>query len=267
MGRTSKKEISAVVEVEKLDVVVSDSEDKDKRQYGAEVDKKSWQSVFQTILPISIESLLIKNSSLTLQNLDFTQKNAVQLENIFFTAQNLRTRDSENLSPVELTGLLQGHSHLSAFGQVDLLSKPPRGNLDLTLRGFDVSTANVLLRSYIPIDITTGKLDIYSEAVYENSKAHGYAKIFLKDGDVIAPRQKFISGKHFLIEIVSAFANWILKNNETKKVAVQIPFHFENGKLDVNASDIFWSTIANKIDGLDPKLDNSISFSKGVKSL
>lgn len=255
-----RKEISAVVEIDELKVTLTDSEDQNKKQYGAEEDKKSWQSVLQTIIPISVESLVLKNSSLVAQNVDFTEGNAVRLEQINLSMEGLRTRDKENLSPVKILGVLQGHSQLNVEGQMDVLSKPPRANLDLTLKGFKVTTLNKLLRKYVPLDITEGEVEIYSEAIYENSEARGYVKFFMKDGDIIASNQKFISGRHVLIELVSSLANWILKNNESKKVALQVPFHYRPGNFEMKASDAFWSSLHNKFKPLSPKLDDTISF-------
>ena len=92
------------------------------------------------------------------------------------------------------------------------------------------------------------------------SKISGYAKVFLKDVDVIAPDQRLQSGKHFLFEVGSAFANWILKNHSDRTVAAQIPFTRIGGKFNIDATEAFWSAIKNKKEELKRGFDNSINL-------
>ena len=88
----------------------------------------------------------------------------------------------------------------------------------------------------------------------------GYVNLFLKDGDIIAPRQQFTSFKHFSYEILSAVGYWFLKNNQTKKIATHLEFEKKNNQWDIDGSKAFWSAVRNRTDDLKPGIENSVSL-------
>lgn len=254
------KEISGDIQIDEMVVKLAESDDKNKKQLGNDEEKSHWQDVFGVLIPISVESLKITNSSVFFTNNNLKQPIPVSLEKIELSAQDLRTRSKESLSPFSIEALLQQHAKLSVVGKLDVLSQPPQGSLNIKLKDFKPQTTNSLLRLYVPLDVTKGSLSLFSEVAFSAGDAIGYLKVFLADADIIAVEQNFISPKHFLYEFVFAFGNWLLKNNEDKKVASYIPFEYRKGKFSVDTSKAFWSTVENKWDKLPPGFDNSINL-------
>jgi hypothetical protein len=123
-----------------------------------------------------------------------------------------------------------------------------------------VSTVNKLLTEYVPIDVTGGTLDVFSEMALQNKHAIGYAKIFLSDGNIIAVKQEYKNLKHLFFELSSAFGNRILKNSNSNSLATRIPFEFKAGRLNLKMDQALNSILENRDEKLLKGFENSISF-------
>jgi hypothetical protein len=253
-----KKEISGDITIDRMNVQFIDSKDADQKQLGREEKTQTWKDVLNTLIPISIESLKVRNSSLYFANTDLKDSPPVRLENVDLSVADLRTHEKNVESPFHLSALLQNHANLIAQGRIDILANPIRGSLDYKVANFRVSTINTILRAYIPIDLTSGTLSVYGETTLKGDEATGYSNVFLKEGDVIAPSQQFLSAKHFFIEILAGLANAILKNRHTKELAAHIPFHYKDKKMDIKTSDIVWSAVKNSTHPIPVGWDHSI---------
>lgn len=257
-----QKNISADVTITELKVRLADAENKEKKQTGGEEPLKNWESAGGVLVPISIETLILNDSAVYFTNNDLKAPIPVALEKIDLTAYDLRTRPTGQMSPVEATALLQGHAELWMGGELDLLAENLRMDFDFKIEKFRPQTLNQTLRLYVPVDITRGETSLYGEVAAQNGRVEGYGKLFIRDGDIIAPGQDYLGVKHFFIEIATAFANWLLQNNETKKIAMKIPFQYDKNGLDIDASEAFWSAVENRSKDLKPELENSVSLQK-----
>ncbi len=269
-----KGEIAAHVNIDHGQVQLIDSANEDKKQITMasteapnvnpkKGEKPVWKQTLDILIPMRIESLDVKDSSISFTNSDLAAPIPIKLTSVEFHAKDLRTRPSsqaESLSPINGRGVFQNDSYISVKGKYDALAEQTRADLDIQLKDFDIPKANKLLMAYLPLDITKGKLSVYGELAMAAGQTQGYMNLFLKEADVISPKQKFISFKHLGIEIISAFANWLLENNESKKVATHIAFAKKGGKWDIDGSKAFWSAVQNWQDKLKPGLENSISL-------
>lgn len=256
-----QKKISSDIQVNRLVVRLMDSDKKEKKQLGTE--ETGWQQALDVIVPISVESIKIKNSGFYFVNNDLKVPVPVKIEQIQGRAEDLQSRhnkDSDSLSPFWIDGILQEHSALKLTGKIDALAKLPRFDLDFSLVDFHPKSVNPILLNYLPLDLTSGELSIYGEAATTKGNVKGYINLFLKDVDVVAPDQKLLSVKHFFVEIVSAFANWILQSKEQKIVAAHIPFSRIGKKFEIGYAEGFKSALANKKSELKKGFDKSISL-------
>ena len=271
-----KGEIAAHVNVDQGNIQLVDSANENKKQItmaSSETpnlnpkkgEKPVWKQTLDILIPMRIESLDVQNSAISFTNSDLATPVPIKLTAMEFHAKDLQTRPSsqaEALSPINGRGVFQNDSYIIVKGKYDALSDQTRADLDIQLRDFSMQKANKLLMAYIPLDITEGVLNVYGEIAMAAGQTQGYMNVFLKEADVIAPKQKFISFKHLGVEIISAFANWLLKNNETKKVATHIAFAKKKSKWDIDGSTAFWSAVQNWQDKLKPGLENSVSLKK-----
>ncbi len=257
-----KKNITADVTLIEAKVEIADSEDKAKKQTGLEEPTENWRAVFDTLVPISIETLKVHQSTLSFTNRDLKEPLAVVVKKVELQVHNLRSHPQGELSPFYLKAEIQNHAKIDVIGKLNILANPPEGEVDFKIEKFKMASINQMLLLYIPVDFTKGELSVFAEAAFSGGNTHGYAKLFLNDVDIIAPKQKYIGIKHFFVEIGTAFGNWLLKNNKTKKVALRLPFNYQNGKLDLNSSDAFWSAIKNNSEAMKPGIENSVSLKK-----
>lgn len=265
-----KGEIAAHVILDKGQVHLTDNKAPEKKQITmveekplAQGEKPTWQKTLDVVIPMKIESLIVHDSAVYFTNTNFGEPIPVQIEKVEFTAENLRTRPSDQistLSPVYGEGLFQKHALVKLVGRIDALADEARGDVDFQLTDFDFKKINSVMMAYIPVDITRGVLNVYGEMTMSKGQAKGYVNLFLKDGDVIAPRQKFVSIKHFVYEIGSALGYWILKNSSSKKLATHIEFNKKDDKWDIDGSTAFWSALKNKFDEMKPGLEHSVSL-------
>lgn len=255
-----KKNISADVTITEMKVKIADAESTEKKQTGAEEPTKNWESVGTVLVPISIETLILNDSAVYFTNNNLKTPVPVALEKINLEAKDLRSRPSAKMSPIKGTALLQGHADIWTEGSLDLLAEDLRLDLDFKIEKFRPQSLNQTLRLYVPVDITHGEASLYGEVAAQNGRVEGYGKLFLRDGDIIAPAQDYLGIKHFFIEIATAFANWLLQNNQTKNIAMKIPFHYDQNGLDIDASEAFWSAVKNRTEDLKPELENSVSL-------
>lgn len=209
-----------------------------------------------------INKFEVRNSSV--QFLVSEAKAPLSVSNINVAVYNLHfSPDKEwQLSDFTINGLLQGQGEINLSGKLQPLALPPMADVNFSLIDFDLKTLNGLLLKIVPLDITRGKLSAYIETATEKGYSKGYTKIFFDEIDVVASPQKFKSGRHFLIEAGAALGNWVLKNDKEKSLAVNLPFEIKHDSVAVNTSEAFWSTVENKRDELDRKLDNSVSLAQ-----
>lgn len=256
------------LDLDQLVVVMTDSESAEKKQTGNE--ESNWRDVLDALVPVSIERLRVKNSTFLFANADLTKSIPLRFDDIDFKVDDLKSRAggaAENLSPFVLKAKLQNHADLDLNGRADVLAKDLRFEANLKIENFKPETLNTLLIHYVPVDITRGELNVYSEAAMSRGDLIGYANVFMKDFDIIAPRQNLVSLRHLGFEIGAAFANWFLKNNRNKAVAAHIPFERRSGKFKVDTSEAFWSAIKNRDGEMKPGFGQEINLGDLEKRL
>lgn len=254
-----QRRISADIALTHPHVFLVDSEKKQARQLGTEESKEGWLAALDTVIPMKIESLAVRDGIIEFTNRDFKQSIPIRIDQLVLETKNLRLAEPEEPSPLKFTARLQKHAQIEAHGSATLLKTLPNIDIDFKLLGFKPETINQTLRIYIPLDITKGLMNFYGEVATAQKQAVGYSKVFFKDGDIIAQKQRFIGFKHFIFEILGAFGHWILQNNKTKSVAAVVPFSFKNGKFDIDSSKAFWSAIKNMSTSFKPTIDHKVS--------
>ena len=191
-------------------------------------------------------------------------KGPLSVNRIAVDISNVHLSPAKNwqLANVKIESYLQGQGRMLLTGKTQPLANPVMADMNFSIVDFDLKTLNGLLLKVLPMDLTRGKFSAYIEAASEKAYTNGYAKLFFDDIDVVSNPQKIKSGRHFVIEAAAAIGNWVLKNSKEKSVAVNLPFKIKHDNVVVNTSDAFWSTLENKRDELDRKIDNTVSFAQ-----
>lgn len=190
-------------------------------------DKGDAKEVKETLFPVKLESLDIKDSSIVLADYRGLKKDEpMKLSNINGRVTNVTPQKDFPLSFLNLRANILGSSDLKATGQLNTLAEPLSWNMDTEIHNFEMNHLNHILREELPLTFTSGTLDLYAEAKSENGVIRGYAKPFVKDLDVMTS-EKLKGVKHWFYEIISAVGNLFLRRSDSKTVATRIPFVYD----------------------------------------
>lgn len=217
--------------------------------------KKDAQDVKDTLFPVKVESVDLNHARVVFEEYpSLDEASRLKIEDINGKITNLTPSKEDPHSNFNLTASLQGSSAFVFIGSLNLTQKPMLWDVDVELKDFDLATLNNILKRKLPLTFTKGKVDLYAEAKNDNKMIKGYIKPFIKDIDVVKSNEKFVSLKHFGYEVITAIANLILRDSDTKTVATYLDFSYD-GKFNVSTGQGISNAIEN---GFKQKLNPGI---------
>lgn len=154
-----------------------------------------------------------------------TKDEGIVLTDLEVRATNLIPSKRVPLTHFSFQALLLGSGQIKTEGEADLTGKAPKWTIDSEMKAFELNSLNRFLKKNIPLTFTKGQLDLYLEAATQGGPIKGYIKPFVKNLDVIRSKENFLNTKHWLIEIVSALGNVVMKADET--MATRVSFIFD----------------------------------------
>jgi hypothetical protein len=217
--------------------------------------KKEAKDVKDTLFPVKVESVDLRRAQIVFEEYpSLDDKSRLKIENINGKVTNLTPSEGNPLSNFNLSASLQGQSPTVFVGELNLMKKPMLWDVDVELKDFNMTSLNPVLKRKLPLTFTKGTLDLFVEAQNDDKTIKGYIKPFLKDVDVIANKEQFVGVKHFVIEILTALGNLILRDSKTKSVATYFDFTYD-GAFHANTGQGISKAIEH---GFDRKLKEGI---------
>jgi len=226
-----------------------------------ESDINDWTEVLTDLVPISINQLEITNGKLAFVQVIPDPTIDVQVHSLNATASNLQNvidKDVKLPSKLKLTGRSIGNGNLNIEGKLNLLKLIPDMDISVALEDAEITAFNDLLKEHAKLDFESGSLSVFSEIAIADGYLKSYLKPLLKESKLIGPEDGFFEK---LWEGFVGFFKFILKNQDTEKVATKIPIE---GNLNNSSTDI-WGTVCNLfrnawIEAFKNKTDNTIDF-------
>ena len=210
---------------------------KDQLGYQEETNEH-WSNIFNTIVPLDINHLNAENINI---NFWYPNSNKRPFNLKFDHIQSLDILAPENYennqSPVKAMGSIDQSTEFKFIGSVDFTKDTYPHDLKFKLDQFKLNSLNPLLLNYIPVDITKGTFEVYSELKGDLSQAKGEADIFVNDLEIIEISQDFVSVKHFFVEVIAGVVNWVIDMATTDGFVVQIPYEIEEGTFNIKTED------------------------------
>tara|TARA_Y100000768_G_scaffold388938_1_gene388974 strand:- start:12517 stop:13539 length:1023 start_codon:yes stop_codon:yes gene_type:complete len=237
-----------------------DSADESKKDDGKNEAKSNWIDTIESIIPVDIDQIRVRNGYISFQNIDIANKNEIFLKDIEMKVNDIYTKDLSK-SSLSIKAKSNGNSDLSVHGLFGILHDQPIMDLNYSLRNFSITEINKLLMKYIPLDFSSGELTLIGEYV-SHKDVKAYTNFFFKDLDVIATEQSFKNTSHILYEFASGLYNWLLKNRDNSHLAFTLPYEYKKDKWEFDFSKVFWSSLKNKFDSMEPKLENKLDLSE-----
>lgn len=224
-----------------------DSKNDNKDQLGTAENKDNWVKAIKVIVPLSINELKLNNIKL---NFSIDKKDSL-VNSILVKKVIIEKILEEGLSNVDLEGEINSIADFKLDGGIDFSLNSMPVDLDFHLSKLDLSSFNKVLLNYVPIDITSGKVEIYSELKGSLDDAEGYAKVFLENLDIIGEEQDYVSIPHFFIEWIGGFFNWAISVIIDEKVATEIDLDLKNKKLKNSSFEMIKDSLVNLEDKLE----------------
>lgn len=242
-------QIVARVYIKDAQMIFIDSKGDQEDQHGADEKSEHWKSALDSIIPLTIKNLYADNVNFIFQNVNIEgfKKHTLFVKNL--KAENIISFDEKD-SLIEVAAILNQQADVQLKGRANIGSENPRFDLDLKIDRFDLTSANKLLKHYVPIDITKGTLTIFSEFKGDIENGQAYFRVFFNDLDIYELAQELVSIKHGVYEFLGGFVNWVLNEVSDGDLAAEIPLQWEDSKLKVQTGKAFWSPIKNTYDTL-----------------
>ncbi len=219
--------------------------------------KKEAQDIKNTLFPVKVETVDLRHARVVFEEYpSLDDESRLRIENINGRITNLTSSKEDPYSNFNMTASLQGSSEFVFIGSLNLTQKPVLWDVDVELKDFDLTTLNKVLKRNLPLTFTKGKIDLYAEAKSSDKTIKGYIKPFIRDVDVVKNEERFVSIKHFGIEILTAIGNLILRDSDTKTVATYLDFNYD-GKFNIDTGQGISKAIENGFkQKLQPGIEN-----------
>ena len=129
--------------------------------------ERGWQDAFQSIYPLKINELRIKDGELTYQDeSDFRPLKASHIELLASNIRNIHSKDREYPSEVKAEGALFERGRFTIAGNADFMAKPMPGvKVSASLEGVELDYFEPVVRRY-NLTVRQGVLDASGQIEY-----------------------------------------------------------------------------------------------------
>jgi len=220
--------------------------------------KKNATEVRDTLFPVKIERVRVSEGKITMDDYPSLEDNKkFHVSKIRGEINNLTPDSGRPFSPFDLEGTIFQSNVLKLSGNLKTLDKPISWDIDTELHDFNLLEANKFLRRKVPLTFTKGKLDLFAEAKSEKGKVEGYVKPFMKDADIMNTKEDLEGSKHWMVEVLTALGNLLLRTSDTKTVATKIPFSFDKEGMHVDSGEALNKALEHGFkEKLTPEIEN-----------
>lgn len=213
-----------------------------------------------TLFPLDVASVRLINSKVVFEGYpSLTENQNLTVTKLEGSVTNLTPTQERKVSEFNLKANVFGPSPVDLKGHLLLLDKPASWDADIVFEKFELPDANPFLWKKFPLTFNKGELDVYSEIRSRKGHIEGYAKPFLRNLDIIENKEEFKSGKHLIVEILTALSNLVLRNKD-KTVATEFTFDYEK-EFKVETDGIVKKALSNAFSKpLKPGIENKLNL-------
>lgn len=191
--------------------------------------KKDADKVASRLFPLRIERVTVDQGNLQLAEIvNLPEAERWRITGVRGRISNLTSTKRSPYTFLSAEGKIMDTSDVHVVAKASTQIKPVPWEAELELRHFDLVRANPWLKRWVPLTFTSGKADLYGEALSKDGRIDGYVKPFFSDVKVLSRREHYLGLKHFGIEVVAAFANRFLRTPSDKTVASDIDFEYDS---------------------------------------
>lgn len=204
---------------------------------------KNWTDVVKDLAPFDLNRFVIRHSEVWFRDVTTQPKVDLFITNLFVLGTNFNNaREVSTNLPAGLwvTGRSLGGGELKIEAHINPFAAKPTFDYNAELRNADLTALNEMLRAYARIDLTRGRLSIFSEMAAKDGAFAGYVTPLLEDLKFLDLKQDKNPVKIVWESFVAAVVH-LFKNHPTDRAGTKIPI---SGSFD-NPSISIWGAFVN----------------------
>lgn len=205
-----------------------------------EPDREHWTEVVKSLMPMTINHLEITEGKLAYLDDTTSPDVTLYIDNMHLLALNLANVEEQGdklPSTVHLTGTSIGGGKLEGDMRINALKEIPDFDLDMKLRGIDLTSINDFIEAYAKFDVESGRLDMFTELTLMDGQLEGYMKPFFEEVKVLNWKEDKKENGFFRAawEAIAGLFVEAAENQPRDQVATKIPI---SGNINEPGTDI-----------------------------
>lgn len=221
-----------------------------------------WLEIVKSLFPLNINRLEVYQGKIYFINFRGNPPFKTYIQDIHFILENMQNaKGARELlsSSFIFNGMPMQQGKIDIKGHFDPFNKTPTFDMNAQLTSLSVSQIANLLKHYTKVDVTGGTFSLYGEAAAAKGRIKGYAKPFMKNLKIGAPKKS--SPLSALADNLASVAKKILENPKQKTIATKINISGRIDDPDTSLLSIIGYLIQHAfINALLPQVDDSIGI-------
>ncbi len=229
------------------------------------VENVSWQEELKSLLPITVNKLIIKDGEIHYKDLSYGAPIDVYLSDLngsFDNLTNTADKKEDMYSTGSLTGKAMGHAYIQSDLKFNPLDESGSFDLDLSLEKLNITQLNDFTRAYAKLDVESGEFNMYTEIAADNGQVKGYVKPITKNMKVLSIKNDYKEGfVNMLWQGFVGVSGKLFTNIKKNQLATKVEFSGKEETLNFKVIKSFGYLLSNVfIKALDKKVDGTIQL-------
>lgn len=169
--------------------------------------------------------------------------------------------EEETAADIELTGRFMRQGAMTLAGSIDPNAMAPTFDLDFSLEGAPVTSANPWLREFLRVDARSGDFSMYLEAAAADGRFEGYLKPVMENLEIFRVESETEGPFRKAWEALVGFTSKIFQNRKEDQVATRIPYSGEFEDPDIGTLAAIVNLIRNAfVSALSQSLEGTVDL-------
>jgi hypothetical protein len=221
-----------------------------------------WVAIVKTLFPLNFNSIQATQGKVYFRSYTGKPPFTIFLQQVEMQIQNMQNaRHTNTLLPSTFifSGKTMEQGTVYFSGRFNPFDKKPAFYFNGALKLLDVHQIKGFLKHFTSVDIQAGTFSLFGEAAAANNEITGYAKPFIKNLKIAAPKDSSPLDK--LWDGAASVVASILKNGDKQTIATKINLHGNINDPNTSIFSIIGYMIRHSfIQALLPQVDHNISM-------
>ena len=250
--------VSEVI-LDELKLYFADGDSEEQKQTG----DASWVQPIIDFIPLKINHFEINNGTIEFENLVSAPPVNLKMTEFYLKAENLtNSTDEEEALPshIKITSKVLNKGNLLIEGDLNILKELPDMNLDMSIKGVDLTELNDFTTAYAKFDFEKGEFGLAAEFAMLDGEAKGYVKPILNNVKVLSFKEDKPILNAFWQALVGVVFN-VFKNQSKDRTGTKIPISGSIDDPDIGVAETIINIFRNAfVKAYEAEVDGTISL-------